>query len=75
MVRFVSLLEACHPDLRGGSFFDDLTNYPVASYGPLFQLAPQAEYFSWGFRVSQVPGPSSFALLAIGGLGALRRRR
>ncbi|HVZ94930.1 MAG TPA: hypothetical protein VG797_10510, partial [Phycisphaerales bacterium] len=28
-----------------------------------------------GFRVSQVPGPSSFALLAIGGATALRRTR
>jgi sulfatase modifying factor 1 len=28
-----------------------------------------------GFRVSQIPGPGSAALLAIGGLGALRRRR
>lgn len=29
----------------------------------------------WGFRVSQIPGPSSVALLAFGGLMATRRRR
>lgn len=42
--------------LRGGSFMSELLgepNYPVASYGALFHYAPQAEYFSWGFRVAQ----------------------
>jgi MYXO-CTERM domain-containing protein len=38
-------------------------------------VSPSYEDNFIGFRVSQVPGPGSVALLAIGGLGALRRRR
>ena len=40
-----------------------------------FMFAPTGEGSTAGFRVSQVPGASSVALLAIGGLGGLRRRR
>jgi formylglycine-generating enzyme required for sulfatase activity len=36
---------------------------------------PMLEDTELGFRVVQIPGPSSVALLAIGGLRALRRRR
>jgi formylglycine-generating enzyme required for sulfatase activity len=34
-----------------------------------------AESSNYGFRVSQIPGPGSVALLSIGGLAAARRRR
>jgi sulfatase modifying factor 1 len=62
-----------HRVLRGGSFYDnveftlraDLTTNAVPSY--------EDSYF--GFRVVQIPGPSSIALLAIAGLGARGRRR
>ncbi len=59
--------------LRGGSFSDS-DFYQSASFRSGSWTAP-SENAKFGFRVSQVPGPSSVALLAIGGLGALRRRR
>jgi formylglycine-generating enzyme required for sulfatase activity len=40
--------------LRGGSFFDTDFN-ALASFGPIVHYRPQAEYFSWGFRVVQTP--------------------
>ena len=58
--------------VRGGSFsFNDV--YLRSDFRST--LMPYNELNSVGFRVSQVPGPGSVALLAIGGLGALRRRR
>jgi MYXO-CTERM domain-containing protein len=58
--------------LRGGAFaFDeDILRADSRNDG-----TPGIESVSFGFRVSQVPGPSSVALLAIGGIAALRRRR
>jgi formylglycine-generating enzyme required for sulfatase activity len=58
---------------RGGSFED-------ASINLRADLAPYAdpsllEASAVGFRVSRIPGPSSLALLVIGGLVASRRRR
>jgi MYXO-CTERM domain-containing protein len=58
--------------LRGGSFLDNDV-FLKANINTSFN--PTVEFHYLGFRVSQVPGPSSVALLAIGGLGALRRRR
>ena len=60
--------------LRGGSFYliggdDDLR----AGYRNGSNPSYEGNYF--GFRVSQIPGPSSIALLAIAGLGARGRRR
>ncbi len=59
--------------IRGGSFGDDdgfLRAVSRYSYDP-----SEVDISAIGFRVSQVPGPSSVALLAIGGLAAARRRR
>jgi MYXO-CTERM domain-containing protein len=61
---------------RGGSFLNvDLVSYLQASSRS--NAFSGAEVRFHGFRVSQIPGPSSFALLALGGLGVggLRRRR
>lgn len=57
--------------LRGGSF----TNY----YGDIrsnwyFYEVPTAEDRRFGFRVSQIPSPASFALLSLGMLGPRGRR-
>lgn len=58
---------------RGGSFDSQLFD-PLRS---VFRngFTPTTEVAQFGFRVSQVPGPGSVALLAIGGLAAARRRR
>lgn len=58
--------------VRGGSF-SGTAFYLQAVNGN--NISPATENLIIGFRVSQVPAPSSVALLAIGGLGALRRRR
>lgn len=58
--------------IRGHSFNDN-EFYLRAVYRNFF--TPSFETLYLGFRVSQVPGPMPVALLAIGGLGALHRRR
>jgi len=60
---------------RGGSFQDGFGDGLLRADSEQFFYVPPIEGSDRGFRVSQVPGPSSVALLAIGGLGALRRRR
>lgn len=60
--------------LRGGSFNYNDSNLRAGS-GLRGLSNPTSEADNIGFRVSQVPGPSSVALLAIGAVGALRRRR
>lgn len=58
---------------RGGSFFNNDASFLPATFRA---STPQTfEVLNVGFRVVQIPGPSSVALLAIGGLaGACRRR-
>ena len=58
--------------LRGASF-------GVSGSGLLASMRgdydPAFEYSHFGFRVSQVPEPASMAVLVLGGIGLLRRRR
>jgi len=62
--------------LRGGSFYG-------SGVGPGYGLHalvrhfgnPAYEDYDFGFRVSQVPEPASMAVLALGGIGMLVRRR
>jgi sulfatase modifying factor 1 len=57
---------------RGGSFeSSDITMKATFRNG----ATPTSSERSTGFRVVQIPGPSSVALLAIGGLAGARRRR
>ena len=58
--------------LRGGSFNNDVNTLRADLRG---NGRPAIEIGNVGFRVSQVPGPGSVALLAIGVLAAARRRR
>jgi formylglycine-generating enzyme required for sulfatase activity len=64
--------EPYYRGLRGSSFstVDNELRSAVRNY-----LFPDYELPAVGFRVSQIPGPSSVALLAIGGLVTARRRR
>ncbi|HSW44053.1 MAG TPA: SUMF1/EgtB/PvdO family nonheme iron enzyme [Phycisphaerae bacterium] len=58
--------------LRGGAF-DDNDDYLHASFRGYGY--PSFEGYGVGFRVSEVPEPTSMAILALGGLGMLFRRR
>lgn len=62
--------------VRGGSFDDGFGNAPwtlEATYRAW--NGAWGEHSNIGFRVVAVPGPSAVALLAVGGLVTLRRRR
>ena len=60
--------------LRGGSFLD-YDSYLRAAYRGYYGLGPASEDGDVGFRVSEVPEPVSMAILALGGLAMLLRRR
>jgi sulfatase modifying factor 1 len=64
------------PPVRGplwGGAYDNIAGWltPANAYTP----PPGTERDQVGFRIVAVPAPSAVALLAIGGLGTLRRRR
>jgi len=59
--------------VRGGSFYYGGTLL-LASYRNLIG-DPANEYDGFGFRVSEVPEPATIVMLALAGVGALRRRR
>lgn len=58
--------------LRDGSFLGFEISLRAVN---CFSNAPTVEVRDVGFRVVQIPGPSAAAVLVIGGLGVLRRRR
>jgi formylglycine-generating enzyme required for sulfatase activity len=59
--------------LRGGAFFgNDVSGLHASGRG---SAHPTHEYFFVGFRVSEVPEPGCLAILALGGLAMIRRKR
>ena len=57
---------------RGGSFSNG--NYYLSA-SPRLSYSPNYEGGHLGFRVASVPEPCTMAILAIGGVTAIRRRR
>jgi formylglycine-generating enzyme required for sulfatase activity len=68
-----AILSGSYRGLRGGSFSGFDVGDLLASFR-LYSL-PTIEYFSVGFRVSEVPEPATMAILMLGGIGILRRRK
>ncbi|HDZ20327.1 hypothetical protein LCGC14_0295590 [marine sediment metagenome] len=58
--------------LRGGAFGDDVVYYLHASSRGYLDL--WLERYDFGFRVSEIPEPATMGLLALGGMGLLRRK-
>ena len=68
-----AILYSSYRGLRGGSFFNYVDTLRAAGRG--YGSPPTVEYNDLGFRVSEVPEPATFAVLALGSIGMLRRRR
>jgi sulfatase modifying factor 1 len=67
-----TIIDSSSRGMRGASFYDNDFSMRSTFRG---SGVPSDEFAVVGFRVSQVPGPSSIALLALSGALALRRRR
>ena len=67
-----AVLYGSYRGLRGGSFGYNDSYLHAASRG---YDNPSFEFDDFGFRVSEVPEPTSLAILAFGGIGMLVRRR
>jgi sulfatase modifying factor 1 len=71
-----SVLYGSSRGLRGGSFnfnYSSYDNYLLAA--DRYSLYPTVESLNIGFRVSEVPEPATMAVLALGSIGMLLRRR
>ena len=68
-----AIIDGSFRGIRGGSFFNyDINLLASYRYNGIF---PTFESNSLGFRVSEVPEPATMAILMLGGIGILRRRR
>lgn len=61
--------------LRGGAFGVDDGNLLAGSRSDGSWSYPTSEFDSVGFRVAEVPEPGTMAVLALGGVGLMMRRR
>jgi len=67
-----SILSITFRGIRGGTFDDE---YPSLHASSRNGRNPTYEFYDIGFRVSQVPEPTSISLLVLGGFGLLKKRR
>jgi len=71
-----AILSGSYRGARGGSFLShglDSGRYLIA--GDRGHVDPSYELAELGFRVSEVPEPASMAVLALGGIAMIRRKR
>ena len=61
--------------LRGGSFLSTGADLRASSRHSGYHTYPTVEGYNVGFRVSEVPEPATMAILTLGGIGMLRRRK
>jgi formylglycine-generating enzyme len=69
-----AIIDGTSRGVRGGSFDQGVDSLRASSRNRELSSSTSA-WNTRGFRVAQVPGPSSAALLGLGGLMASRRRR
>jgi len=64
-----------HRGLRGGSFSNSAVGVVSLCASHRYSNSPANEVYWFGFRVSAVPEPGTMGILALGGIGLLRRQK
>jgi len=70
-----SVYSSSYRGLRGGSFGPNAASVDYLQSGHHDNALPSAEFNIFGFRVSQVPEPTSIGILGLGVVGMLVRPR
>jgi formylglycine-generating enzyme required for sulfatase activity len=68
-------LSGSYRGLRGGSYSSDFADYLASYYRNIYNPSLDNVFVGIGFRVASVPEPATIAVLSLGVLGILRRKR